>query len=131
MKKKTVSFTIILLSLSVTLAGAQDAKKFSGLFKPEEASSTRVKWNVAEANNEWQLAFSSLFIFYKNFMSSQDNSSCNFHPSCSVFAIQSIQKRGTVIGLLEAFDRLTRCNGLNAEDYPIHQKTRLLHDPVP
>lgn len=90
----------------------------------------REKWQVKEAKNEFQLAFSSLFFVYKDFFSSQDNAQCNFYPSCSVFAIHSIQKKGIFIGVLSAFDRLSRCNGLNEKDYNRRKDNYLLDDPV-
>ena len=70
------------------------------------------------------------FSFYKSFISSQDSGNCNFYPSCSVFGTQSIQKLGLFKGFLNTFDRLNRCNGLNRSDYPIHQLSNLLYDPV-
>ncbi|NJK95020.1 MAG: membrane protein insertion efficiency factor YidD [Bacteroidales bacterium] len=33
-----------------------------------------------------------MFLFYKSFLSSQDAISCVFHPSCSVYGFQTIQK---------------------------------------
>ena len=70
------------------------------------------------------------FSFYKRFISSQDSGNCNFYPSCSVFGTQSIQKLGLFKGFLNTFDRLNRCNGINKSDYPIHQLSNLLYDPV-
>lgn len=70
------------------------------------------------------------FSFYKRFISSQDSGNCNFYPSCSVYGTQSFQKLGFFIGFLNTFDRLNRCNGLNRSDYPIHQLSNLLYDPV-
>jgi putative component of membrane protein insertase Oxa1/YidC/SpoIIIJ protein YidD len=83
-----------------------------------------------KTNNEIELVFSGLFLTYKYFISSQDVVSCVFYPSCSVYAIQSIQKQGLVIGTLSAFDRLTRCNGLSPENYEIQKETHLFYDPV-
>ena len=71
-----------------------------------------------------------LFSFYKRFISSQDSGNCNFYPSCSVYGTQSFQKLGFLKGFLNTFDRLIRCNGLNRSDYPIHQISNLLYDPV-
>lgn len=80
--------------------------------------------------NEVEVVFSGLFLTYKYFISSQDVVSCVFYPSCSVYAIQSVQKEGLVIGVLAAFDRLTRCNGLSPENYQIQKDTYLFYDPV-
>ena len=74
--------------------------------------------------------FGQLFLFYKAFFSSQDFSSCSFHPSCSVYALESVSKLGLLTGIMDTFDRLTRCNGLSPEKYIINQKFNLLEDGV-
>ncbi len=71
-----------------------------------------------------------LFRFYKTAISSQDYYSCQFTPSCSEHAIQAIRKQGFLPGLLNSFDRLTRCNGLNRHHYPYDYEKHLLIDPV-
>ena len=81
-------------------------------------------------DNELKLLISGLFYLYKEFVSTQDGSTCNFTPSCSGYALTAIKKQGVVIGLINFFDRFSRCNGLNRKDYPRHPKTRLLYDPV-
>ncbi len=70
------------------------------------------------------------FHFYKTYISSQDHMSCVFHPSCSEYALESIQKQGLLPGLLNTFDRLTRCNGLRPQDYMVEPRLRKLYDPV-
>jgi len=37
---------------------------------------------------------------------------CRFQPTCSQYAIEAIEKRGPVVGLLKAIWRLLRCNPL-------------------
>ena len=81
-------------------------------------------------DNELELLFSGLFFFYKEFVSSQDGSSCTFTPSCSSYAKQAIKKQGVVIGLINFFDRFSRCNGLSRNDYPHIPNSRLIYDPV-
>ncbi len=83
-----------------------------------------------DIDNEVDFLFSGLFLFYKKLISSQDLASCVFEPSCSVYALQSIQKKGLFVGSLMAFDRLTRCNRLSPEHYHLNSKTMLLDDPV-
>lgn len=58
-----------------------------------------------------------LLNLYKNYISSQDGNSCNFYPSCSQYANISIRQYGLLIGLLRAFDRLSRCNAHNHQFY--------------
>ena len=83
-----------------------------------------------DIDNELNLLISGLFYIYKEFVSTQDGSTCNFTPSCSGYALTAIKKQGIVIGLINFFDRISRCNSLNRKDYPLHPKTRLLYDPV-
>jgi len=80
--------------------------------------------------NEIKFIFSSLYFGYKKFVSSQDINSCVFSPSCSTYSIQSIRKHGVILGTMETFDRLTRCNPLSPEKYEINQQTGKLIDNV-
>jgi uncharacterized protein len=46
---------------------------------------------------------------------------CRFHPTCSDYAIMSLNKYGVKIGIKKAINRLHRCNPYNGEsciDYP-------------
>ena len=51
------------------------------------------------------------------------NCECNFTPSCSEYAVQSIDQFGMMRGTVYAFRRLRRCNG---RDQPV-----VIRDPVP
>lgn len=86
--------------------------------------------HVHENTNEIQFMFSGLFLFYKSFISSQDSQSCSFTPSCSVYALEAVKKQGVLKGMLNGFDRLSRCNSLSPEKYEIDPKTQLLIDPL-
>ncbi|MGB0431141.1 MAG: membrane protein insertion efficiency factor YidD [Bacteroidia bacterium] len=121
--------TTLLLLLALLSNGQNQLPDLKGMLDQKQVS-IKEKWDVKEADNEFQLFFSGLFIFYKDFLSSQDNAQCNFHPSCSVFAIHSIQQKGAFIGALSAFDRLSRCNGYNQKDYKRRNDNFLLDDPV-
>jgi putative membrane protein insertion efficiency factor len=66
---------------------------------------------------------------YKNFISSQDASTCTFTPSCSEYAILAIKKQGVIPGMINFFDRFSRCNGLSPENYSIDLKKGVLIDP--
>jgi putative membrane protein insertion efficiency factor len=46
---------------------------------------------------------------------------CRFHPSCSVYAIEALQRHGAIKGGWLAFRRVTRCHPWNPGGY----------DPVP
>jgi uncharacterized protein len=127
--KVIILFTGILLA-PVNHCAAQtkeDVKIVSGLI---EVPHYEVHFRLHREENIMQGATQALFVFYKNFISSQDGSHCSFYPSCSQYAIQSIRKKGFFVGLLNAFDRLTRCNGLCPENYTIVPGTHQLYDPV-
>lgn len=127
------TFIIILLANSLGLAAlAQDFSLSKTSFVDHYSMNKKTKaekFSVRKPTNELEFTTFALFAFYKEFISSQDDSKCNFHPSCSVYAMHSIQQKGLFAGTLNAFDRLTRCNGLNVEDYEITPYGLLL-DPV-
>jgi len=83
-----------------------------------------------KSDKEVKLVFGTMFLFYKKFISSQDGSACNFTPSCSVYGLQCVQKHGPFRGMLQGFDRLTRCNSLNRHQYEMDRNTGLLIDIV-
>ena len=47
----------------------------------------------------WRLTFGALF-----------PTTCNYHPSCSQYAIDAVRRKGLVSGSLRAAWRLVRCN---------------------
>jgi putative membrane protein insertion efficiency factor len=85
---------------------------------------------IRDAQNPLDFIFGTLYLGYKTFISSQDMESCVFHPSCSTYAIESIQKKGYFIGLFSAFDRLTRCHPFAGPFYPFDEQNQRLYDPV-
>ena len=62
----------------------------------------------------------SLIKLYKKFLSPIFPNSCRYYPSCSSYAIQSIEKYGVVKGSLKAIWRVIRCNPFSkgGVDYP-------------
>jgi len=82
-----------------------------------------------DPTNEIKLILTGGFAFYKTFISSQDGMTCTFYPSCSSYALSTIQTNG-ILGILDAIDRLTRCNGLSPEKYHIHELSQRYYDPV-
>lgn len=52
----------------------------------------------------------SLIKFYKRFISPLTPASCKYHPTCSTYAIQAIEKFGAVRGMALAVWRILRCN---------------------
>lgn len=87
---------------------------------------------MKSSKNELQFVYASLFLVYKETISSQDLNSCVFHPSCSVYSVQSIQKRGIIYGLFDSLDRITRCHPLAGlgSNYSYHAEMNKYYDPV-
>ena len=67
-----------------------------------------------------------VFIFliglYRKYISPlKSKPSCRFYPTCSQYAIEALEKRGLVVGLLLTVWRILRCNPFCKGGY----------DPVP
>jgi uncharacterized protein len=124
MKYTVIRFLFLLLGLS-NVSFAQ-LNKYRNVL-PD--GNMKIVYNQAKNNkNEVQFAFSTLFLAYKSFFSSQDLTVCTFTPSCSEFGILSVKKYGVVKGGIMTMDRLTRCNGLSPQNYEFDKKTLLLKD---
>ncbi len=54
---------------------------------------------------------------YKKYISPIFPPSCRFHPTCSVYAIQAIDKYGVLKGSMKAIYRILRCNPFNKGGY--------------
>ena len=134
-----IKFTISILLLAGNL-WAQTPKKSalaSDVSLLQKAFSNPIKVRLTdqfalsrENPNELQWVMSGLFLFYKSFISSQDNQRCSFHPSCSEYGLEAVKKLGMVRGMICTCDRLTRCNGFSPQQYEIDQNRRKLSDPV-
>lgn len=124
-------FIIILFLANSLTVFSQTKQELGELLLVYGNNHQKVNYEIAKQNkNIAERAFSTLFLFYKSFISSQDFNSCSFEPSCSVYAIQSVKKQGFFVGTLDFIDRLCRCNGLSPEHYRINQSRTLLLDPV-
>ncbi len=101
------------------------------LFENRDTLKQDFKSPLRESDNDISTVASVGFLFYKTFISSQDNPSCVFTPSCSEYAMQSIQKLGFIKGWFNTFDRLSRCHGLvNHHHYPFDIEHNRYYDPV-
>lgn len=58
---------------------------------------------------------------YRFFLSPFLGRNCRFHPSCSAYAIEALQRHGAIKGTWLAARRVTRCHPWNPGGY----------DPVP
>jgi len=58
-----------------------------------------------------------LIKFYRNILSPLKLQTCRYYPSCSLYAIQAIEKYGTIKGLLKAMSRLLRCHPFSKGGY--------------
>ena len=62
-----------------------------------------------------------LITLYRKYISPIKPACCRFTPSCSAYAIEALQKRGLIMGLLLTVWRILRCNPFCRGGY----------DPVP
>jgi len=58
-----------------------------------------------------------LIKFYQKAISSFFLPSCRFYPTCSEYSVQSINKHGTIKGLVLSVWRILRCNPFNKGGY--------------
>lgn len=127
--KTIILLLFLILPFKCLAQNAQDIKKFENLF----ADKSHVhNWGVQlkDNKNELTFIFSAFFVIYKEIISSQDIDACVFAPSCSVYAIESIKRKGAVVGLFTAIDRLTRCNPVGNKNIPLDPVTGKYFDPV-
>jgi putative membrane protein insertion efficiency factor len=60
-------------------------------------------------------------LFYRKYISPTLPPLCRYHPSCSQYALEALERRGPLVGLVLVGWRLCRCTPLG----------RGGHDPVP
>lgn len=126
---KKIGIGLILLII-VKPAFAQEGL-VNGFYHHFDVPGERVSYkSITTSDNEAKLVASFLFLFYKEFISSQDMEVCVFTPSCSSYAMESIKEYGLLKGLLNALDRITRCHPLATGYYPVHPETHKYYDPI-
>ena len=63
--------------------------------------------------------------FYQKNISAGQPRRCRFEPTCSAYAIEALEKRGGVVGLLLTFYRILRCNPFSKGGYdPVPEKKK-------
>jgi len=103
--------------------------KLGKLNKPVNHS-VNYKAYLKKSKNEIEGTAAILFLTYKSFFSSQDQNSCVFTPSCSVYAMESLQHDNPFVAYMKIFDRLQRCHPLvKPGEYEFHKQTQRFHDP--
>lgn len=107
-----------------------ETSSFRTLFEPE-TETKEYPTNLKNSESELKILLYVIYLGYKEFISSQDVDACVFYPSCSDYTIEAIEKKGVVIGLLEGFDRLSRCHPfIRKYDYSYDTLTTKYHDPL-
>lgn len=56
-------------------------------------------------------------IFYRNFLSGYKLQCCRYHPSCSEYAAEAIEKKGVFRGALISLFRILKCNPFSRGGY--------------
>ena len=62
--------------------------------------------------------------FYQTHISPMTPPCCRFIPTCSQYAVEAVEKYGTVKGGALALRRLCKC-------HPFHKQKSIVYDPVP
>ena len=70
-----------------------------------------------------------LIKLYRKYISPLKAPSCKYYPTCSQYAIDAIEKKGLLLGLILAVWRVLRCNPFSRGGYdPVpEKKTRRKH----
>lgn len=89
--------------------------------------------SILKKYNPLTLIAGSLLYTYQNLISQQLSASCLYHPSCSSFGKEAIEKYGFIKGFFLAADRVNRCNRISGMDiHPLRVDPHLhrASDPV-
>ena len=106
---KIVLFCAGMLLMVLTCPGQSHVdKELHNLFEIKDTLHNDFSSPLRSADNDISVIAATGFLFYKAFISSQDNPSCVFTPSCSEYAVEAIQQYGFILGWLKTFDRLSR-----------------------
>jgi putative membrane protein insertion efficiency factor len=128
---KIIGIVILLSSIQTVLTGQESdyLSKMENIFEVKHHHTDYSQY-IRHASNPLEFVFASLFVGYKYLLSSQDMGSCVFYPSCSVYGIESIKKKGIILGTINTFDRLTRCHPFASSNYLFDPVKMKLYDPV-
>jgi len=101
--------TIILL-LTCFILLSFPAKLLSFPQSPDTSNNVKIEYNRISALDYVSKSLIMLFKFYQANITDIDDQTCPMFPSCSNYALHSVEKYGFIIGSLKAFDRLHRCS---------------------
>ena len=87
----------------------------------KDLSQGDVRHSLRQAALLIQKAVLALLKYYKKYISPCLPRACRFEPTCSVYMVQAIQKKGLLRGLVLGAKRLVRCHPFCAGGF----------DPVP
>ena len=66
---------------------------------------------------------------YRKYISPHTKPSCRYYPSCSVYAIQAIERYGVIKGTAKAVWRILRCNPFSKGGFdPVEKETKEIID---
>ncbi|HOO83399.1 MAG TPA: membrane protein insertion efficiency factor YidD [Prolixibacteraceae bacterium] len=127
--KLSLIFVLLFVAIVAHAQQLMNKQLLSKINQPE--AKEKYVFKTGQNRNELEGTFALMFTAYKKYVSPQDMSSCVFHPSCSVYAMQAIQQENAFVAYLKIFDRLTRCHPLVKQgQYPFDPKTGLYEDPL-
>lgn len=107
-----------------------DTSVFKNLYNSETKKHEYSEY-LNQSDGEIMIVTSMAFLFYKNFISSQDVDACIFNPTCSVYFIEAVEKKGFIRGLLIGTDRLLRCHNYgNQHEYHKNTVNFKYNDPL-
>jgi putative membrane protein insertion efficiency factor len=130
---------IILLCISLHLitfnnliySQIKENQELLTLFRQPDSVKQTHGAHLKKASNEFDILVSTGFLVYKKTISSQDQPSCVFTPSCSEYAVDAFQKNGLITGWLQTFDRLSRCHSfVHHSHYHFDKEKNRFYDPV-
>jgi putative membrane protein insertion efficiency factor len=125
-----IIITILISISTLTSYGQIRNSNFKSILLKEQNTKKKDLWkHFKKSETEIDMAISTLYVFYKGSISSQDGSTCSFTPSCSTYAVEAVEKHGVLKGTMMFFDRYTRCNSLSPSKYKFSKtKQRLIDD---
>lgn len=78
---------------------------------------SRIRPLNIERSNGMRLLVIGALKFYRNYLSILNLRCCRFYPSCSQYAIESIEKHGLLLGVIKSTWRVLRCNPFSRGGY--------------